>query len=89
MKDAQGREIKHGTPEFYREIGRRGGRANVAKHGPEGLAKAGQIGGEAVYRKHGKRHYQRAVAIREQLKAARAQAQEAKKAQHQEEYDND
>jgi general stress protein YciG len=40
----------------WRKMASEGGRANVAKRGPEGMAELGQKGGEANVAKHGTQH---------------------------------
>lgn len=45
------------TPEFYREIGKKGGSATAAKYGSEFYSQIGQKGGSALRDQHGSKHF--------------------------------
>lgn len=53
-------KFKKGSPEFrefMRENGRKGGRANVDKHGPVHMSIIGKRGGEKLLASRGKEYY--------------------------------
>lgn len=65
---------RRGGTGFFQEIGGKGGRSTVARHGPEHLREVGRRGGEAVKAKHGPKYYSEIGKIGGGVRAAQRRA---------------